>query len=157
MSRYRSARWWVAPRLNFGHHKQTGNLFYKNKKILSQTQNLRVDKSPKTNDFITGCVYANTLCYEHSACMSVVFIVTIASSRPGVPMNSYVAIVVEVTSQLLTLALGERTSRRPSNETIWELRHDSGRDLTQSRWFSFVNTTWHGPGPVKSQVKKNFE
>ena len=72
-----------------------------------------------------------------------------------------------MTSQLLPLTLSERTSHRPSSNAIWDLRHDLRRDLTESRRFSFVNTTWLGPGPslkwdsvqvqakswVKSQVK----
>ena len=54
---------------------------------------------------------------------------------------------IEMTSQLLPLTLSERTSSRQSNDAIWDLRHDLSRDLTESRWFSFVNTTWLGPGP----------
>ena len=63
--------------------------------------------------------------------------------------------------------LSERTLHRQSNNAIWDLRHDLRRDSIESRWFSFVNTTWLGPGPslkwhsvrvqakswVKSQVK----
>ena len=73
----------------------------------------------------------------------------------------------EMTSQLLPLTLNERTSHRPSDDAICDLRHDLRRDLGESRWFSCVNTTWLGPGPslkwdsvrvqvkswVKSQVK----
>ena len=73
----------------------------------------------------------------------------------------------EMTSQLLPLTLNERTSHRPSDDAICDLRHDLRRDLGESRWFSFVNTTWLGPRPslkwdlvrvqakswVKSQVK----
>ena len=43
------------------------------------------------------------------------------------------------------LWLTHRTSHRPSNDAIWDLRHDLRRDLTESRWFPFVNTTWLGP------------
>ena len=53
----------------------------------------------------------------------------------------------EMTSQLSPLTLSERPSHRPSNDVIWDLRHDLRRDLTESRWFSFVNTTWLGPEP----------
>ena len=60
----------------------------------------------------------------------------------GAWMNSDVAIV---DSQLLPLTLRERTSHRPSNNAIWDLHNDLSRDLTESRWFSFVNTTWLGP------------
>ena len=72
-----------------------------------------------------------------------------------------------MTSQLLPLTLSERTSHRQSNDAIWDLRHDLRHDSIESRWFSFVNATWLGPGPslkwdsvrvqakswVKSQVK----
>ena len=73
----------------------------------------------------------------------------------------------EMTSQLLPLTLSERTSHKQRNDAIWDLCHDLRRDSIESRWFSFVNTTWLGPGPslkwdsvrvqakswVKSQVK----
>ena len=77
----------------------------------------------------------------------------------------------EMTSQLLPLTLSETMSCRLSNDTIWDLRHDLGHDLTESRWCFFVNVTWLGPGPslkwdsvrvqakswVKSQVKSVSE
>ena len=93
---------------------------------------------------------------------------TIANSRPGAPHEQRCCYCgIEMTSQLLPLTLSERTSHRPRNVAIWDLRHDLRCDLTESRWFSFVNTTWLGPGPnlmwdsvrvqakswVKSQVK----
>ena len=53
----------------------------------------------------------------------------------------------EMTSQLLPLTLNIRTPHRPSNDAMWDLRHDLRRDLSESRWLSFVNTTWLRPGP----------
>ena len=120
-------------------------LFYKYKKLLSQKQNLCVDKSSQTNVYLQP----SWRTHEQRCC------------NCGFGM----------TSQLMPLTLSERTSHIPRNDAIWDLRHDLRhdlrRDLTESRWFSFVNTTWLGPGPslrwdsvrvqakswVKSQVK----
>ena len=76
----------------------------------------------------------------------VILVVTITNSRPGAPMNTNIC-GFEMTSQLLPLTLNERTSHRSSDDAICDLRHDLRRDLSESRWFSFVNTTWLGPGP----------
>ena len=98
----------------------------------------------------------------------VILVVTIANSRPRRTREQQCFYCrFEMTPQVLPLNLSERTSHRSSNDAIWDLRHDLRRDLTKSRWLSFVNTTWLGPGPslkwdsvrvqakswVKSQVK----
>ena len=136
-------------------------LFYKYKKLLSQKQNLCVDKSSQTNIFPIGWVCSNILYREHSVSF------LLSPSRIHVLAQRCGDCGFEMTSQLLPLTLSERTSHGQSNDAIWDLRHDLRRDSIESRWFSFVNTTWLGPGPslkwdsvrvqakswVKSQVK----
>ena len=63
----------------------------------------------------------------------------------------------EMTSQLLPLTLSERMLHRPSNDAIWDLRHDLRRNLTESRWFSFVNTTWLDSSETRSGSKSSLE
>ena len=95
----------------------------------------------------------------------VILVSTIANSRPGAPMNSDVAIVGSRWRHNCCHWLWVK--ERHTDDAIWDLRHDLRRDSIESRWFSFVNTTWLGPGPslkwdsvrvqakslVKSQVK----
>ena len=90
----------------------------------------------------------------------VILVVTIANSRPGAPMNNDVAIVdSRWRHNCCHWPLSERTSHRLSNDAIWDLRSDLGYDLSESRWSSFVNSTWLGPGhslkwdPVRFQAK----
>ena len=113
-------------------------LFYKYKKLLSQKQNLCVDKSSQTNIFTIGWVSLNILYCEHGVSF------WLSPSRIHVQAHPC---GFEMTSQLLPLTLSERTSHRQSNDAIWDLRHDFRRDSIESRWFSFVNRTWLGPGP----------
>ena len=140
-------------------------LFYKYKKLLSQKQNTCVDKSAQTNIFTTDCLCSNILHCEHGVSF------LLSPSRIHVLAHPWKAINVAIVDSRWRhncchwLWIKERHS--PSNDAIWDLRHDLRRDLSESRWFSFVNTTWHGPGPslkwdsvrvqakswVKSQVK----
>ena len=120
-------------------------LFYKYNKLLSQKQNLCVDKSSQTHIFTTGFVCSNILCCEQGVSFF------LSPSQIHFLAHPWTAMLLncgfEMMSQLLPLTLSERTSHRPSNDAIWALRHDSRCDLTESRWFCFVNTTWLGPRP----------
>ena len=163
-SRYRSARWWLAPRLTFEYHNQTG-ICFTNTRNYCHRNKIYVFTSLLKQIYLQPAACARIYCTVNTACHSCCHHREFTSWRTHERQCCYCGF--EMTSQLLPLTLNERTSHRPSNDAIWDLRHDLRRDLTESRWFSFVNTTWLGPGPslkwdsvrvqakswVKSQVK----
>ena len=122
-----------------------GYLFYKYKKLLSQKQNLCVDKSSQTI-YLQSAECALIYCTVNTVCHSC-YHHREFTSRRTYEQRCGDCSGFEITSQLLPLTLSERTSHRKSNDAIWDLRHDLRRDSIESRWFSFVNTTWLGPGP----------
>ena len=163
-SRYRSARWWLAPRLTFEYHNQTG-ICFTNTRNYCHRNKIYVFTSLLKQIYLQLAACARIYCTVNTACHSCCHHREFTSRRTHEQRCGDCGF--EMTSQLLPLTLNERTSHRPSNGAIWDLRHDLRRDLTESRWFSFVNTTWLGPGPslkwdsvrvqakswVKSQVK----
>ena len=153
-SRCRSARWWLAPRLTFGYCNQSCICF-------TNTRNYC-----HWNKYMCWHVFSNKYIYNRLCVLQyivlwtqcAILVVTIVNSRPGAPMNSDVATVHSRWRHNCCHWLWvKNTSHRPSNDAIWDLRHDLSRDLTESGWFPFVNTTWLGPRPsftweVLSQV-----
>ena len=139
-------------------------LFHKYKKLLSQKQ-IYVLTSLLKQVYLQPAICARIYCTVNTACLSCCHHREFTSWCTHERQCCYCRF--EMTSQLLPFTLNERTSHKPSNDAIWDLRHDLRRDLTESQWFSFVNTTWLGPGPsfkwdsvriqakswVKSQVK----
>ena len=143
-SQYRSARWWLAPRLTFEYHNQTG-ICFTNTRNYCHRNKIYVFTSLLKQIYLQPAACARIYCTVNTACHSCCHHREFTSWRTHERQCCYCGF--EMTSQLLPLTLNERTSHRPSNDAIWDLRHDLRRDLTESRWFSFVNTTWLGPGP----------
>ena len=132
--RCRSARWWLAPRLTFEYHNQTG-ICFTNTRNYCHRNNIYVLTSLLKQIYLQPTVCARIYCTVNTACHSCCHHREFTSWRTHERQCCYCGF--EMTSQLL------------------------------SRWFSFVNTTWLGPGPslkwdsvrvqakswVKSQVK----
>ena len=129
----------IAPRLTFEYHNQifTKNYCHRNK--------IYVLTSLLKQIYLQPAVCARIYCTVNTVCHSCCHHREFTSWHTHEQRCCYFRF--EMTSQLLPLTLSERTSHRPSNDAIWDLRHDVRCDLTQSQWFSFVNTTWLGPGP----------
>ena len=163
-SRYRSARWWLAPRLTFEYHNQTGICFTKTRNYCHRNK-IYVLTSLLKQIYLQSAECARIYCTVNMVCHSCYHHREFTSRRTHEQRCGDCGF--EMTSQLLPWTLSERTSHRQINDAIWDLRHDLRRDSIESRWFSFVNTTWLGPGPslkwdsvrvqakswVKSQVK----
>ena len=163
-SRYRSARWWLAPRLTFEYHNQTG-ICFTNTRNYCHRNKIYVLTSLLKQIYLQSAECARIYCTVNMVCHSCYHHREFTSRRTHEQRCGDCGF--EMTSQLLPLTLSERTSHRQINDAIWDLRHDLRRDSIESRWFSFVNTTWLGPGPslkwdsvwvqakswVKSQVK----
>ena len=159
-SRCRSARWWLAPWLTFEYHNQTG-ICFTNTRNYCHRNKIYVLTSPLKQIYLQQALCAWIYCAVNKVCHSRCHLHEIMSWRTHEQRCCYREF--EMMSQLLPLS--ERTSHRQSNGTIWDLCHDISRDLTESRWFSFVNMTWLGTGSslkwdwvqakfwVKSQVK----
>ena len=145
----------LASRLTFEYHNQTAwYLFYKYKNYCHRNK-IYVLASLLEHLYLQPTVCARIYCIVNTACHSCCHHREFTSWRTHARQCCYCGF--EMTSQLLTLTLNDRTSHRPSNDAIWDLRHDLRRELTESRWFSFVNTTWlvrvQAKAWVKSQVK----
>ena len=159
-SRCRSARWWLAPRLSSEYHNRT-DICFTNTRNYCHRNKIYVLTSLLKQIYLHLAESARTYCTVNTVCHSCYHHREFTSRRTHEQRCGDCGF--EMTSQLLPLTLSERTSHRLSNDAIWDLRRDS----IESRWFSFVNTTWLGPGPslkwdsvrvqakswVKSQVK----
>ena len=163
-SRCRSARWWLAPRLSSEYHNRT-DICFTNTRNYCHRNKIYVSTSLLKQIYLQSAECARIYCTVNTVCHSCYHHREFTSRRTHEQRCGDCGF--EMTSQLLPLTLGERTSHRQSNDAIRDLRHDLRRDSIESRWFSFVNTTWLGPGPslkwdsvrvqakswVKSQVK----
>ena len=118
-------------------------LFYKYKKLLSQKQNLYVENSSQTNIFTTGFVCSNILCPEQGVSFM------LSPLRNHVLVHPRTAMLLSWISDGVTIVAidSEWKNVTQTKQRRDMRRHDISRDLTESRWFSFVNTTWLGPGP----------
>ena len=162
--RCRSARWWLAPRLTFEYHNQTG-ICFTNTRNYCHRNKIYVLTSLLKQIYLQSAECARIYCTVNTVCHSCYHHHKFTSRRTHEQGCGDCGFVMM--SQLLPLTLSERTSHRQSNDAIWDLRHDLRRDSIESRWFSFVNMTWLGPRPslkwdsvrvqakswVKSQVK----
>ena len=90
-SRYRSARWWLAPRLTFEYHNQTGICFTNTRNYCHRNKIYVFTSLLKLNKYI----YNRLSVLEYIALWTrpVILVVTIANSRPGAHMKGNVAIV----------------------------------------------------------------
>ena len=163
-SRCRSARWWLAPRLSSEYHNRT-DICFTNTRNYCYRNKIYVLTSPLKQIYLQSAECARIYYTVNTVCHSCYPHREFTSRRTHEQRCGDCGF--KMTSQLLPLTLNERTSHRQSNDAIWDLRHDLRRDSIESRWFSFVNTTWLGPGPslkwdsvrvqakswVKSQVK----
>ena len=125
----RSARWWLAPWLTFEYHNQTGICFTNTRNYCDRNKTY-VLTSPLKQIYLQPALCARIIVLW-TRC--VILVVTIANSRPGALMKSDVAFVD---------SRWRHNCCHWQSETISNLRHDLSRDLTKSRWFSLVNTTW---------------
>ena len=123
-SRCRSATWWLAPRLTFEYHNETGtclintrNYCHRNKIYVfpSLFKQIYLQRVLRTR---IHCAI-NTVC--HSCCRHREF----TSWRTHKQRCCYCGL--KMTSQLLPLTVNEGTSHRPSNNAIWDLCHVKSR------------------------------
>ena len=143
-SRCRSARWWLAPRLSSEYHHRTDICFTYTRNYCHRNK-IYVLTSLLKQIYLQSAECARIYCTVNTVCHSCCHHREFTSRRTHEQRCGDCGF--GMTSQLLPLTLNERTSHRQSNDAIWDLRHDLRRDSIESRWFSFVNTTWLGPGP----------
>ena len=146
-SRCSSARWWLAPRLTFGYHNQAGICFTNIRNCCHRSQ-FYVLKIILKQIHLQPTSCTRIYCAVNKVCHSFCHHREFTSCHNHEQRCCYRGF--EMTSQLLLLTLSERKSHTQNNGVIWDLRHDLTdlrRDLTESRWCSFVIKTWLGRGP----------
>ena len=153
----RLARWWLAPWLTLEYYNQTG-ICFANRRNYCHRNKIYVLTSLLKQIYLQLAACARIYCFVNMVCCHHREFTSWRTHGQRCCYRGF-----EMTSQLLPLTVIERTPHIPGNAMIWDLC----RDLTESRWFFFVNMTWLGPGPslkwdsvrvqaeswVKSQVK----
>ena len=130
-SRCRSARWWLATKLTLDNHKQTG-ICFTNTTICCHRNKLYVLTSLPKQLYLQPAFCAWTYCTVNKVCHPCCHHPEFTSQRTHAQRCWNRGF--KMTSQLLPLTFSERTSHRPSNDAIWDLRYDWGHDSTASWW-----------------------
>ena len=136
-SRCRSARWWLAPRLTFEYHNQTG-ICFTNTRNYCHRNKIYVLTSQVKQICLQPAVCANILHCEHG----------VSPSRIHVLAHPWKAmLLLWIGDDVTIVAIEFEWKNLTQTKQRRDMRLTSWLTPRLSQWFSFVNTTWLGPGP----------